>query len=146
MNTLRILITLLLLNAACTAQEDSALAKTTTLKIQGKWQQTAQSKINGDKSPGKDVLILKKDLTYTWTKPGEKKKTSGKWKIDNYGQHSNTGKMMELLVLETKSTDKKTSIFINELSDSSLVLRVYDYSEGATSKDRFTDLHFKKAK
>ncbi len=142
-NTLRIVV-FLFLSFTFQAQEDPALAKATDQKIQGKWQQTETSKLNGDKKPGRDVLILNKDHGYSWSKAGEKKAESGKWKIDNYGKTSNTGKMMELLVLKSKAG--KNSIFINQLADSALVLRVYDYSKGAPAKDDFTDLHFIRSK
>jgi len=146
MNFLRILTALLFLSLSGHAQENDSLAKSTAKKITGKWMQTQQNKINGEKSPGKDVLTLKNDFNYTWAREGKKKKESGKWKIDNYSKTSNTGKMMELLVLETKASNKKNSIFINQLTDSTLVLRTYDYSKGAPAKDSFIDLHFIRAK
>lgn len=143
-NSFKILLALLFLTCTSQAQEDPALAKATDQKIQGKWQQTESSKLNGDKKPGSDVLILNKDHGYSWSKAGEKKAESGKWKIDNYGKTSNTGKMMELIVLKSKSG--KNSIFINKLTDSTLVLRVYDYNKGAPAKDDFTDQHFVRSK
>jgi len=146
MKTLKLLLATLLLSVYCPAQEDTALNKATAQKITGKWQQTGQSNIKGEKKPGTDVLILESSATHTWAKAGKKKKESGKWKTDNYSKQSNTGKMMELLVLETKESDKKKSIFINQLSDSTLVLRTYDYSKGAPAKDSFTDLHFRRSK
>lgn len=139
------LIALLLSCGGVSAQEDTALARLTALKIQGTWQQTEQRNIRGEKLPGSDVLTLRKDFTYVWHKPAEQTKQSGKWKIDNYSKTSNTGKMMERLVLKSKSSGK-TSIFIQSLSDASLVLRLYDYSQGAPSKDSFSDLHFKRVK
>lgn len=60
------------------AQEDPALAKATTKKIQGKWHQTESSKLNGDNAPGGDVLMLNKDLSYSWLKTGDKKPRGGK--------------------------------------------------------------------
>lgn len=146
MKKLHILITFLFLNLTFLAQENDSLSKSTARKIQGKWQQTEQSNIRGEKQPGSDVLTLKKDFTYTWIKSAEKKKQSGKWKTDNYSKMSNTGKMMELLVLKPKSGAEKISVFIQSLTDTSLVLRTYDYSQGAPAKDSFTDLHFKRLK
>lgn len=142
MNFLRLLSVLLLLSLTSPAQENDSLAKSTARRIQGKWQQTEKSLINGTRKSGTDVLMINSDLTYTWSKEGKKKKESGKWKTDNYSKMSNTGKMMELLILEAKSSTKKKSIFINQLTDSTLVLRTYDYSKGAPAKDSFIDLHF----
>lgn len=125
------------------AQEDTALAKTTARKIAGRWTQTGQSNIAGQKTPARATLRLKENHTYTWLRSEEKKKESGKWKTDNYSKMSNTGKMTELLVLQRKGAKSK-SFFIRQLSDSTLVLRSYDYSSGAPAKDEFTDLHFKR--
>lgn len=125
------------------AQEDTALAKATARKIAGRWAQTEQSNIKGQKTPARATLTLNENRTYTWVRSAEKKNESGKWKTDNYSKMSNTGKMMELLVLQTKGR-KSNSIFIQQLSDSTLMLRTYDYSKGAPAKDTFTDLHFKR--
>lgn len=144
MKSISLLIATILLSCSSIAQEDPALAKATTKKIIGKWQQTESSTLSGDKAPGSDVLILFKDLSYSWLKTGDNKARSGKWKVDNYGKTSNTGKMMELLVLD-KNADKG-KIYINRLTDSTLVLRIYPRKKGAMAKDDFIDMHFNREK
>ncbi len=127
------------------AQENVDLAKATTKKLVGKWLQTEQSNIKGEKKPANSTLIFDKTTTYSWLSKEEKKRETGNWKADNYSKNSNMGKTMELVNLQTKDGKKKTSLFINQLTDSTLVLRSYDYSKGAPAKDDFIDLHFKRA-
>lgn len=123
-------------------QEDTALAKATAQKLIAKWGQTHQSAIRQEPKAASSLLTLNKDSTYSWV-GSTAKKERGTWNTDNYSKMSNTGKMTELLILQRKG-GKRNSIFIQHLSDSTLVLRTYDYRNGSPAKDTYTDLHFKK--